>query len=225
MYLRYLPLFVLVFFNSLSSSAIFAQGMAASGEAPFHPVIIEKQVKTDQLDITFPQLQKMEDRKLESQINSLISMRAMEIKQKNDIDEKDLRKTSFYVSYLPPYLKNNLLSIRFNTMYYVQGTAHPTNLVKSITINLANGSEEKLGDLFRPNSDYRARLNDRIKKEIKEKDITISGTFKGIEENQGFYLTKEGLVIYYNEYTPHAVGPLLFAIPYSEIADLLQVSL
>lgn len=224
MNLRYLPAIVLFCFACWPGGQVNAQQSGFTSEAPSNLTIIEKQIKTDQLDITFPQLQKMKDRKLESKINSLLVDKAMEIKHKNDIDEKDLPKTTFYVSYLPPYLKDNLLSIRFNTMYYVQGAAHPTNLIKSITINLADGTDVKLDKLFKPNTDYGKRLNERMKQAIKEKDITISVPFKGLEENQGYYLTDEGLVLYYNEYTPHVVGPLAFTVPYRVIADLLQVS-
>jgi hypothetical protein len=119
--------------------------------------------------------------------------------------------------------KHCLLSIYFTNFTYTKGAAHGLTLAKGLTIDVLTGHLYQLKDLFRPNSGYRMRISNTIKKQIKEKDVPLIADFKGIDpEHQDFYLTDEGLVVFFQlyEYTPYAYGIPTFLIPYSELRDL-----
>jgi hypothetical protein len=48
--------------------------------------------------------------------------------------------------------------------------------------------------------------------------------FRGIDDYEEFYLTKDALVIYFQEieFTPHYIGVPEFSIPYSQIRNLVR---
>jgi hypothetical protein len=97
---------------------------------------------------------------------------------------------------------------------------------KSLTMDLWDGREYRFADLFREDSGYKRKIDAILQKQIEEKDVPIFETtpFKGVGPNQDYYLTPEGLVVYYQlyEYTPYAYGFPTFPIPYSEISDIID---
>jgi hypothetical protein len=116
-----------------------------------------------------------------------------------------------------------LLSIFFTNFAYAKGAAHGLTLAKGLTVDVVTGQAYRLNDLFRPSSGYRMRLSNIIKKQMKEKDVPLIADFKGIDpDHQDFYLTNEGLVVFFQlyEYTPYAYGIPTFLIPYHELSDL-----
>lgn len=61
--------------------------------------------------------------------------------------------------------------------------------------------------------------------QLKKKRIHLFTDFKGIQtDGQEFNLTNDAFVIYYQEgvYTPHAYGPLVFTIPYTDLKNELK---
>lgn len=128
-----------------------------------------------------------------------------------------------YVAYVVPYNQNCVLSLYFDQYEYTGG-AHGLTLRFSDTWNLQSSKRMELADFFPNNTDYKEFIIQYIISEIEKQ--TADGNMMYFEnyeqlvtENfkpKNFYLTTEGLVIYYQQYdiAPYASGMPTFTIPY-----------
>ena len=125
-----------------------------------------------------------------------------------------------YIDYKLTYNKNNVISIPMN-VYEFTGGAHGMTYLNSYNYNLINGKKLKLSDIFKENIDYKKIIDNYIKYVIKKNpDIYFQGNngFKGIKEEQSFYIEDDGIVIYFDLYeiAPYYVGIPNFKIKYDE---------
>ena len=107
----------------------------------------------------------------------------------------------------------------------VTGVAHPSNFQFSETFDLATGDKLSLEDCFTDPDAGRARVLDLLAQ--KGAGAGYSREALEAELNDAyFYLSDEGLVIYYQPDTlaPYAAGLLEFTLPYADLQDLLAVS-
>ena len=107
----------------------------------------------------------------------------------------------------------------------VTGAAHPSNFQFSETFDLATGDKLSLGDCFTDPDAGRTRVLDLL--EQKGADAGYSReALEGELNDAYFYLSDEGLVIYYQPDTlaPYAAGLLEFTLPYADLQDLLAIS-
>lgn len=124
--------------------------------------------------------------------------------------------------------ENNIISI-YTIYYQYSGGAHGYNNDITYNINLSDGKLIELKDLFKKNIDYKSIINEKINKQIDEKikeygESTPIYDFKGIKDNQQFYLQDNNLVIYFELYeiAPYAAGIPKFEIPLKELKDVLN---
>ncbi|WP_297523072.1 DUF3298 and DUF4163 domain-containing protein [uncultured Clostridium sp.] len=138
-------------------------------------------------------------------------------------DPKYEVNSSFHV----PYNNNDILSLNVMNYYYAGG-AHGLNNLISYNYNVKTGEELKLKSLFVSSFDYKTHINEKIKSYISlDKDTYFSGgaDFKGISDNQEFYISNEGITVYFQVYkiAPYAAGIRYFLIPKAEIEPYLVV--
>ncbi|MCR8743825.1 DUF3298 and DUF4163 domain-containing protein [Romboutsia lituseburensis] len=131
-----------------------------------------------------------------------------------------------YSDYQVTYNKNNLISIPIK-LYEFTGGAHGMSYLKSFNYDLENKKELKLKDLFKENVNYKKIVNKFINDEIsKNKDIYFTGDegFKGISDNQSFYIDNEGIVVYFGLYeiAPYYVGIPKFKLTWDEFGKYLK---
>jgi hypothetical protein len=112
-------------------------------------------------------------------------------------------------------------------MYEFTGGAHGLTNIKSFNYDLVKEKELKLEDLFKANSNYKEVINNHIKEEIsKQPEIYFQGQdgFSSIKDNQDFYISDEGIVIYFSLYdiAPYSSGIPMFTITWDEIIDYLE---
>lgn len=125
------------------------------------------------------------------------------------------------------YNKNNILSIPI-TMYEFTGGAHGLTNIKTFNYDLKTGKQLNLEDLFKLNSNYKDIINTHIEKKIKENPTIYFGVanneFKGIRDNQEYYMSEEGIVIYFSLYeiAPYSTGIPMFTITWDEIINYLE---
>jgi len=119
---------------------------------------------------------------------------------------------------------HSLLSIVMSNYAIWQGAAHGMTYRLSYTFSLKDGRNIPLPELFKPGSDYVKRLSDIVKRQIKERDITLITDFKSISPSQSYFLTEKTLTLYFQlyEYTPYYYGFPEFPVPYKEIADIIN---
>lgn len=139
--------------------------------------------------------------------------------------------TPFRISnnYAVTYNKNNLVSISLIYHQYING--RNSYIRTSYNYNLENARSMPLKDLFKPESDYISVLNSKIKyilqQNPEEYDLNTITNFKGIAEDQPYYLDNNNLVLFFgfNEISPTSSGIPLVKIPFSELSDILNPQL
>lgn len=195
--------------------------------------IVEKSIRKDldylKEDIKIPQLMGGNDEKKINLINSIINKNilpkaneAEEIaKQYFDINvqEKPRFPYEVYSTYNITNDKNSFVSF-YNDYYEYLGGAHGLTTRTSYTIDKNKEELLNLKDLFAAGYNYTDIINNEIRAQIKKnpQDYFDSGSeFKGISENQSFYIEDDNLVIYYQLYeiAPYVKGIPEFKIPLS----------
>jgi len=203
-----------------------------SAESPVEPTfeIVEKKYTSEHMDVSYPEVKGLEDRQLQSRINKMLYEKAFEHSPDNKrIDENkvDKEEWNFESKYQVTYNQDGLISIRYDTTFYVIGTVHPTSGINSITFSIEDGTICQLPYLFKKTPSYRGKIDDYIIRYLseREEEIPLCSPFTGIDEGQGFYLTEKGTAIYFQEYeyTPYAYGSLVIVIPYSQLAPDHQI--
>ena len=108
--------------------------------------------------------------------------------------------------------------------YVFTGGAHGNTLQKSLTFDADTGRSYKLGELFKQDSNYEARLNAIIQAQIKARQLPLLVDYPGITADQDFYIADKSLVIYFPLYAivPYAWGFPYFPISVYEIQDIID---
>lgn len=198
-------------------------------------VIIEKKSQAYDLSLNIPKIIGLKNKKFESEINNTLLQQgldfqkqvekegeenATEAKKAGQNIEAFIGKEDFKVQ----YNGKELLSVPIN-FYYFSGGAHGIAKITTINIDKEKGKVIGLKDLFKEEYDYKASINKKIQEEInKNSDEYFPDAFKGINENSEFFLTEDGIVIYYQLYelAPYAEGFPQFKIPYSFLKQGLK---
>ncbi|RKP50095.1 DUF3298/DUF4163 domain-containing protein [Cohnella endophytica] len=108
--------------------------------------------------------------------------------------------------------------------YTFTGGAHGNTLQKSLTFDANTGRSYKLGELFKKDSGYEARLNAIIQAQIKARQLPLLVDYPGITPDQDFYIADKSLVIYFPLYAivPYAWGFPYFPISVFDIQDIID---
>lgn len=130
-----------------------------------------------------------------------------------------------YLNYQIKYNRNNYLSLIFQNYQYAGG-AHGNTVQSGYTFSLENGRKYTLKDLFKSESDYITILSDTVKEQLVKRELTeaLFRPFERISEDQGCYLSNNGLVVYFQQYEilPYASGIQEFTADYNLLTDLLK---
>lgn len=131
-----------------------------------------------------------------------------------------------YMEYIITYNDNCYLSL-YTDKYQFTGGAHGSTIRTSNTWELCSGKEIFLCHFFKPYTDYIYLLKQEMilqaNKNLKSDPLIYFENYKElIVKNfnpQSFYMSPEGLVIYYQQYdiAPYSTGIVEFTIPYSKI--------
>lgn len=123
---------------------------------------------------------------------------------------------------------DHMLSIMVE-YYKYSGGAHGYYEDISYNIDMNNGENLKLQDLFKENIDYKSVIDREIRHQIEEiakKDPQYEGIyeFNGIQDNPKFYIQDDNLVIYFDLYeiAPYPAGIPEFPINIKIINHILK---
>ncbi|AKN29617.1 hypothetical protein Ccar_01640 [Clostridium carboxidivorans P7] len=194
----------------------------------------EKYIKKD---LKIPVLKGMKNKNIENQINNSIKSDIMEFKQQMEesANEYGMQAEKVGKKFIPfiistnysiTYNKNNIASI---TIFYYEFINGKHSYIKtSYNFNLNSGKSLSLKDLFKQGVSYKQIINKEIKKYlIQNKELYIPGTvtnFKGISDDQPFYLDNENIVIYlgFNEIAPNISEIPIIKIPFSTLKNYIK---
>jgi len=179
------------------------------------------------IDLNIPVIKGMQNGQIQTKLNSILVNEAE--KRKEAIIEEAQLNSDFILS--EPYHTYALVS-RFNQYYVTEnilsfyvdyytytGGAHGMTDRVAYNFDLNTGEELALSDLYEPGFDYAAMINERVQAEINlSPEIYFEGEwgFKGISEDQRFYLENGNIIVYFLQYeiAPYAAGIRSFAIPF-----------
>ena len=202
------------------------------------PIIIrtEKEVfENEEIKITlqYPRIEGLEDKALKDNLNRVLKDKAVAARNqglKNAEEMKKLKESGYgsphkcetYFDYAVKYNQKGLLSIVLSDYQY-SGGAHGLTVQSSLTFDLETGKEYQLKDIFAQGTDYVSLISDEVKKMIQKQGAAeaLLNPFEAIREDQDFYLTKDGLVVYFQvyEYFPYVSGIPEFTIGYPILQD------
>lgn len=173
-------------------------------------------------DIKMPQLIDGNDKKKIESINTKISSdiipKAEEAEKTakeyfgGPAKEKPMFPYEIYSRYIMAKDNNMIISL-YNDYYEYLGGAHGITIRTSYTIDRKQEKLLTLKELFQEGYNYKDIINKEIKAEINknpENYFDSGDIFKGIDENQSFYIEDENLVIYYQLYD---IAPYVFGFP------------
>lgn len=118
---------------------------------------------------------------------------------------------------------------QFNYQY--SGGAHGITNLSYIVLDLNTHQQVTLKQLFKDGIDYKAVINEQVKKVIQQREkegeifFTGSNGFESITEEQPFFINNKGeLVIVFNVYeiAPYAAGPQYITIPMQTLLPFLK---
>ena len=188
-----------------------------------YKVVEEKYKPNKDYLVYYPQIQGNND-SLNNVNNNL-----KEMSQLKNINKNIQLDYSYFGDFSVEFFKNNLLVLQINGYEYHFGAAHgmPTKIYANI--NLENDKMYTLSDLFKKNSNYINVISDIIGSQIKnnkEYEYVFPDSYKGINENQKFYIKEDALYIYFDPYeiAPFMAGFPTFKIPFSDIINIIDVN-
>ncbi|OOM73774.1 anti-sigma-V factor RsiV [Clostridium puniceum] len=173
-------------------------------------------------DIKMPQILDGNDEKKINLINNVINNDILPKSEEAEKTSKEYfgmegqEKPTFPFEVYSRYtigIDNNMLISLYNDYYEYLGGAHGMTTRTSYTIDKEKEKLLTLKELFVQGYSYSDIINKSIKEDIEKHpdDYFNSGSeFKGIGENQSFYIEGDKLVIYYQLYD---IAPYVFGIP------------
>lgn len=146
------------------------------------------------------------------------------------LEDFELDKSNFVADASYEVKKNTPNVISIIVKYYkYSGGAHGTYEYVPYNIDLRDGNNLTLKEIFKSDVNYKIIINKEIEKQIsemgqKEKGLDKVYDFNGIKENQKFYLKNGEIVIYFDLYevAPYAAGIPEFEILTNNIKNKIK---
>jgi len=227
----------LIFLGIMASTFIYTtvlvqaqENKSMAQEITITDMVIKEDHEALKVDMVFPLVQGVKDKRVEKKINQTIQKDVLNFKEMLQTESEEylqgakeegweIRKYEAFAYYIVHYQKDNLLSISAFYYSYTLG-AHGHILQRAYNFNLLNGEEILLSDILKEKKDYVDIINQEIRRQMElnpQKYFTEWSVFQSISEEQPFYLIEDGIVVYFGLYeiAPYASGIRYFKIPYS----------
>jgi hypothetical protein len=127
------------------------------------------------------------------------------------------------------FSKKSLLVIMENGYDYPFGAAHGMPVMSHVHIDTRTGEFYELEDLFLDGSDYTGILSEIVRDQLadmsdQDQDFYWLDSYDGISRDHQFYITDEGLNLYFQPYeiAPYAAGFPTFMVTFEEIDDIID---
>ena len=110
-------------------------------------------------------------------------------------------------------------------MSFVNNEGPRYNELNNYNFDLLTGNEFTIGSVFNPNVDYLKVISNYVNYKISQnKELYYKDVVVDIPEDQAFYLTDEGIVIYFgvDEIAPEEFGIPRFTMEYKKFAPYIN---
>lgn len=181
-------------------------------------------------DIQYPHIITA-DQSVSDKINAVIlaDVEAAQKEFRDNLEEmagyQSPNRFEIYFNYNISYRKGGLLSLALTDYQYLGG-AHGSDRQISHTFDLDTGKEYTLADLMESGPRYTEYISESIKAAIVERELAEAQLteFVSIADDQSYYLTNKGLVVYFQryEYFPGAAGIQEFEFTWADLTQYLK---
>ncbi len=134
-------------------------------------------------------------------------------------------KYKVVTNYAVTFNKNHILSTIVNLMAFVNNEGPKYNELNNYNFDLLTGRAFTIGSVFNPNVDYLKVITNYVNYKISQnKELYYSDVVVDIPKDQAFYLTDEGIVIYFglDEIAPQEFGIPRFTMEYKKFAPYIN---
>ncbi|MDD3365166.1 MAG: protease inhibitor I42 family protein [Syntrophomonas sp.] len=192
------------------------------------------------VDLNIPVITGLADNSIQANLNALWEKDAMELKTKlvaeiedyvkyNQNNDFPIRPYELLTRYQETYQIEKIMSL-YVDYYQYTGGAHGITDRRNYNMDLVNGKQLALKDLFQDGYDYQSIINNEVRQQIAANpDKYFAGNmgFNGIAENQRYYIQPGFLVVYFSHYeiAPYAAGIPEFKIPLAKFPDGVRAEL
>lgn len=223
---------VTIFLIALLIIAVPAQALAYNKTCPEVTSLTDQgSNKYMSWNLETPQIHGLKSPKVEKSINKELAdtvknfkkdilaqaKKAYKESKKSDYPFRPFEAQTIYKVHL---LNRRILSLTID-MYSYTGGAHGNTVRAAFNYNLKTGRQLGYQDIFKKCANYKEIIVEHIVREIeKNPDNYFENaieTVKGFTDEQPFYITDKGIVVYYGLYeiAPYASGIQEFFIPFS----------
>jgi hypothetical protein len=175
--------------------------------------------------VYYPEIKGMKNIDAENSANNKLK----ELSQVKPIDTNVKLDYNYLGDFSIELFKKNLLVMELWGYNYPSGAAHGMPTRTYAHVDLESGKLYELKDLFKKNSNYVKVLSDIIENQIKnneEYSYVWLDSYKGIKEDQPFYVKEDALYIYFYPYdiAPYSAGFPTFKIPFEDIMSIIDAN-
>lgn len=164
-------------------------------------------------DYNYPQVE-LQNKYVQNKINNYFTKN---LPKKSSIFSQDVQVT---------YQSEKLISFYMKQLYQeeVNGAAHGQIMNYGVTFDLETGKRLDLNDLYLKNRNYKSIINKKVKYIIDKEDYKFKAEFKGIDNDELYYITNKNLVIFFPPYlySSFARSPLEVKIPWQYFNGMLK---
>lgn len=179
-------------------------------------------IRRPNLDLAYPRVLGLENQTAQDKMNAAITREVQKQLQEQGYLQHP-EKTEVTAYYETKTNERGVLSLTLSNYAYTQHMAHGLTLLNGLTFDTGTGSSYRLGDLFKPGSDYIRVISDIVRAQIRERDVPLLDEFKGIRPDQDFYIADKALVVFFQLYeiTPYVYGFPMFPISVYALQDII----
>lgn len=134
-------------------------------------------------------------------------------------------KYNVVTDYSVTFNKNHILSTIVSLMAFVNNEGPKYNSLNNYNFDLLTGNEFSIGSVFNPNIDYLKVITDYVNYKINQnKKLYYPDATVAISDDQAFYLTEDGIVIYFDEdeIAPKEFGNPKFKMEFKKFAPYIN---
>jgi len=149
----------------------------------------------------------------------------IQVNADNNASGQPSAKYRVVTNYANTFNKNNILSTIVSLMAFVNNEGPKYNELNNYNFDLLTGNKFTIGSVFNPNVDYLKVITNYVNYKINQtKELYYEDATVDISDDQAFYLTDEGIVIYFgeDEIAPKEFGIPKFTMEFSKFAPYIN---
>ncbi len=187
------------------------------------PTLETQVLSPSQFKLEYPFIQNAENGDTASIVNQEIIDSLNSLWLNEVLVPEKVNFTTVESAYEVPLNSDGLLSIVMSLYTETEDNPTGSTLFTSLTMDVNTGEVYDFGNLFNNSMNYTEIVSDIATQKASEMNINFTTPYTGVTDTQKFYLTPEGLVLYYqvDEFTPASSGLFRITILYNELSNIL----